>query len=131
MTHDPYAWARDAIKEHRWRHRCGLYRFEDGPLIADIAVATRPKRVLEIGTLLGYTGCWWAATGADVVMVEPDPLHVVLARTTVAHAGLGSRAEVVEAEPEAALTGLTTPSTWSSSTPTSTPRGCAGPWGPT
>ena len=107
MSHDAYAWARAAVKEHRWRHRCSLYRFEDGPLIQDIALATRPRRVLELGTLLGYTACCWAATGAEVVMVEPDPLHVTLARTTIAHAGLGSRAQVIEAETEAAAEHVT------------------------
>lgn len=107
MTHDPYAWARAAIKEHRWRHRCSLYRFEDGPLIRDIAAVTRPRRVLELGTLLGYTGCVWAASGAQVVIVEPDLAHVALARTTIVQAGLRSRTQVIHAEHEVGLQELT------------------------
>jgi predicted O-methyltransferase YrrM len=55
------------------------------------------KRVLEIGTLGGYSTIWLArAVPADgrVVTLEYDPKHAEVARENIARAGLADRVEV-------------------------------------
>lgn len=60
---------------------------------------TRARRVLEIGTLGGYSTIWMArALPADgcVVTLEADPHHAAIARGNFAHAGLADRVELRE-----------------------------------
>jgi len=55
------------------------------------------KRVLEIGTLGGYSTIWLArAVPADgrVITLEYDPKHAEVARENLARAGVGDRVEV-------------------------------------
>jgi predicted O-methyltransferase YrrM len=55
------------------------------------------RRVLEIGTLGGYSTIWLArAVPADgrVVTLEYDPRHAEVARENLARAGVGERVEV-------------------------------------
>lgn len=56
------------------------------------------KRVLEIGTLAGFSTIFLArgvGEGGEVVSLELDPAHAAIARTNLAEAGLSERAEVV------------------------------------
>ena len=56
------------------------------------------RRVLEVGTLGGYSTVWLArAVPADghVVTVELDPHHAEVARANLAHAGVDDRVEVI------------------------------------
>jgi len=57
------------------------------------------RRILELGTLGGYSTLWLArglAPGGRVVTVEFDPHHAVVARATFARAGLGDTVELRE-----------------------------------
>lgn len=59
--------------------------------------ATGARRVLEIGTLAGYSAVWIArALPADgkLVTLEIDPNRAAVARESVADAGVGDRVEV-------------------------------------
>lgn len=50
------------------------------------------KRILEIGTLGGYSTIWLAralAPGGRMVTIEADPAHAAVARGNLARAGLG------------------------------------------
>ena len=65
-------------------------------LLAQLAGA---RRVLEIGTLGGYSTLWLArALPADgrVVTLESEPAHAAVARATFAQAGLADRIELRE-----------------------------------
>ncbi len=56
------------------------------------------KRILEIGTLGGYSAIWLArglAPGGKLVTLEADPKHAEVARGNLARAGLADRSEVV------------------------------------
>jgi predicted O-methyltransferase YrrM len=69
-------------------------------LLARIAGA---RRVLEIGTLGGYSTIWLARAlpeGGRLVTLEAEPRHVEIARANIAAAGLD---EVVELRPGLAL----------------------------
>ncbi|MFT3977558.1 MAG: O-methyltransferase [Sphingomonas bacterium] len=64
-------------------------------LIARIAGA---RRVLEVGTLGGYSTIWLARAageGGRVVTLEIDPHHAEVARANLAAAGMGDRTEVL------------------------------------
>ena len=70
---------------------------EEGKLIAVLLAAARATRVLEIGTLGGYSGVWIArALGKSgrLTTLEIDPRHAEVARKTFAEAGVGDRVEV-------------------------------------
>jgi len=68
-----------------------------GMLLHLLAKAVGARRVLEIGTLGGYSTIWLArALPADgqLVTLEFDPKHAEVARANVARAGLRDRVEI-------------------------------------
>jgi len=71
---------------------------EVGRLLQILIVASRACRVLELGTLFGYSSIWIArALGADgrLVTLEADPKHAEVSRRNLARAGLSEKVEVV------------------------------------
>ena len=63
-----------------------------GKLLHLLARALRARRVLEIGTLGGYSTIWLAralAPGGRVVTIEADEKHAAVARENFARAGVG------------------------------------------
>jgi len=80
----------------------GMPRIEVSPqhakLLSLLATITRATRVLEIGTLAGYsTICLarGAGPGGRVVTLEYEPEHAEVARANLAAAGLDDRVEVI------------------------------------
>jgi predicted O-methyltransferase YrrM len=70
-----------------------------GKLLWSIAKMHGAKRILEVGTLGGYSGIWLARAlpeGGKVVTLEIDPKHADVARKNFAHAGLADRIELRE-----------------------------------
>lgn len=68
-----------------------------GALLMLLALAIRAERVLEVGTLGGYSTIWLArglAPGGHVVSLELEPTHARVARDNLARAGLADRVEV-------------------------------------
>jgi predicted O-methyltransferase YrrM len=71
---------------------------QHGKLLFLLATAMRATRVLEIGTLAGYSTIPLArAVGPDghVVTLEFEPKHAEVARKNLAHAQVGDRVEVI------------------------------------
>jgi predicted O-methyltransferase YrrM len=71
---------------------------QHGRLLAVLAKATRASRVLEIGTLAGYSTINLArgvGPGGRVVSLEFDPRHAEIARANLERAGLADRVEVI------------------------------------
>lgn len=97
---DPFAKVRAATDAHRAKHRCGAYPYDNGPLLAALAAAANARRILELGTALGYTALSFASGAPDATVdtVERDPQHVALARDTIAAAGLDHRITVHEGD---------------------------------
>lgn len=59
-------------------------------LLSLISRLIQPKRVLEIGTLGGYSTLWLAeglAPDGQLITIESDPLHVEVAKRSFAYAG--------------------------------------------
>ena len=62
-----------------------------GAFLAVMAQAVGARRILEIGTLAGYSTIWLAralAPGGRLVTIEADPRHAEVARANFARAGL-------------------------------------------
>ncbi|MFN2601835.1 MAG: O-methyltransferase [Gemmatimonadaceae bacterium] len=68
-----------------------------GKFLNQLAQILHARRILEIGTLGGYSTIWMArglAKGGNLVTIEIDQKHAEVARQNLAHAGLSDRVEV-------------------------------------
>ena len=93
MTTDRFSAIQLATRAHRHSHGCKAYTFEDGPALTAIAAASKARRILELGTALGYTACCLAAGNPNSMVdtIEGDKEHVLLARERIASVGLSTR----------------------------------------
>ena len=70
-----------------------------GKLLYLLAILCRASRILEIGTLGGYSTIWMGRalpTGGRLLSMEFNPDHAKIARKNIARAGLSSVVEVRE-----------------------------------
>jgi predicted O-methyltransferase YrrM len=93
---DPYAKIRAATNAHRGRHGCSAYPYDNGPLLAALAAAANARRILELGTALGYTALSFASGARDATVdtIERDSEHVRLAQENIAGASMDHRITV-------------------------------------
>jgi predicted O-methyltransferase YrrM len=71
---------------------------QQGKFLCLLAGATGARRVLEIGTLGGFSTIWLArgvGPGGRVMTLEYDPKHAEVAQANVARASVGDRVEVL------------------------------------
>ena len=83
------------------QHAAGMPAIEvaptNGKLLNLLARAIGARRVLEIGTLGGYSTIWLArgvAEGGTVVTIEAEPAHAAVARASIDRAGVGDRVDI-------------------------------------
>jgi len=81
----------------------GLPEIQVSPVQAKLlylfARMQRAQRILEVGTLGGYSAIWLArglAPNGELLTLELDPAHVRVAAANVERAGLGDRIEILE-----------------------------------
>src|ERR1700689_102962 len=105
---DPVAKGKRAPAPPRARHGCGAYPYDNGPLLAALAAAANARRILELGTALGYTALSFASGAPDATVdtIERDPEHARLARENIAGASLDHRITVHEGDFAAILSTL-------------------------
>src|ERR1035437_4963172 len=68
-----------------------------GKMLSIYATMIGARRILEIGTLGGYSTLWlgWALpVGGSIVTLEADPKHAEVARANIARGGLSDSVEV-------------------------------------
>jgi caffeoyl-CoA O-methyltransferase len=68
-----------------------------GKLLQLLATACNAHKILEIGSLGGYSGIWLARalpSNGNLITLEINPIHANLVRTAFAKAGVSDRAEV-------------------------------------
>jgi predicted O-methyltransferase YrrM len=99
---------REATLAHRAQHGCGAYPYDNGALLGTLAAAANARRVLELGTALGYTALWFAKGAPQAVIdtIERDAEHVQLAREQVEAHGMGGHIVVHEGDFAQVLRGL-------------------------
>ncbi len=84
---------------------------DEGWLLHFLASAAGARRLVEVGTLAGYSACWLARAlpeGGTLHTVEFDPRHAAVARANVARAGLAAKVTVHEGAGLAVLPKLET-----------------------
>lgn len=80
-----------------------------GKLLMLLAMATGARRILEIGTLGGYSTTWLARAlpaGGSVTSLELDPAHAAVARRNVDGAGIGAAVTIEVGPAEQSLQAL-------------------------
>jgi len=68
-----------------------------GKLLMMLAAAMGARRILEIGTLGGYSTIWLArglAEGSKLITLDMNPDYAAVARSNIANAGLADRVEL-------------------------------------
>jgi caffeoyl-CoA O-methyltransferase len=76
-------------------------RPEEGQMLQFLAALIGARRILEIGTLAGYSGIWLARglhADGKLTTLELDPKHAQVAREHFALAGVAGRVEIIEGE---------------------------------
>ena len=105
---DRFAELAAATERHRLEHGCEAYASADGSLLGVLARAVGARRVLEVGTALGYSAAWLAygAAGAQIDTIESDPAHAELAAANLRQVGVADRVRVHVGRSPTALEGL-------------------------
>jgi predicted O-methyltransferase YrrM len=70
---------------------------DEGRLLQVLLTMIGARRVLEVGTLGGYSAIWMARAlppGGSLLSIELDPEHAAFARRYVDRAGVGDRVEI-------------------------------------
>jgi predicted O-methyltransferase YrrM len=73
-----------------------------GRLLYNLAKASQSRKILEIGTAIGYSGIWLARAIAplkgSVTTIDMDPERVKIAKKNITEAGLGQSVKVIEGD---------------------------------
>jgi caffeoyl-CoA O-methyltransferase len=70
---------------------------EEGKFLQFLTKAIKARKVLEIGTLGGYSGIWIArglASGGKLITLEKEPRHAAIAQAHIEAAGLRDRVDI-------------------------------------
>jgi len=72
-----------------------------GKILAKIVNKTRPKRILEVGALYGYSAILMAKNSspkAEIISVEKNPEHARMAMENIRRANMEGRIRVIEGD---------------------------------
>ena len=107
---DRFAYVADKYELHRNEHGChDVYPSSNGPLLGALAAAAKPKRLLEVGCGLGYSGLWLAHGAGSrgyVETIEASKEHAKIARAHFKAEGFEKRIEVLVGEAARVLPAL-------------------------
>jgi len=105
---DQFAGIQVATREHQARHGCGDDTYQDGTSPGAIAAAAGARRIVAVGTALGYNSCWLATTTSttEVDTIEFDADDVRLACEQVSSDGLAHRITVHHGDGDDVLASL-------------------------
>jgi predicted O-methyltransferase YrrM len=72
-----------------------------GKILAEIVKKTKPKRILEVGALYGYSAILMAKNsppGVEIISVEKNPEHVRIANENIKRARMQDRIRLIEGD---------------------------------
>ena len=84
----------------------------EGSFLHILAKAIGARRILELGTAIGYSGTWWARAlppGSELVTVEADPETAKIAEANLARTGVSDRVRILVGPAEDILEDLEGP----------------------
>ncbi|MCI4371235.1 MAG: O-methyltransferase [Thermoplasmata archaeon] len=84
----------------------------EGSLLHILARSIRAKRILELGTAIGYSGTWLARAltdGGELVTVEHDPKTAAIARKSFEKTGVASKVTILVGAAQEVLAGVKGP----------------------
>lgn len=84
-------------------------RPEEGQMLQFLARSIGARRILEIGTLAGYSGIWLARAlpeDGQLITLEMDVRHARIAREHFAQAGVADRVTIIEGDAQASMAEL-------------------------
>jgi predicted O-methyltransferase YrrM len=88
----------DAVAHEGEKQNLPLVDAEVGALLRVLALSVGAKRILEIGTAIGYSGIWLAGAlppGGMLFTMEKDPERARVARANFERAGLADRVGIL------------------------------------
>jgi predicted O-methyltransferase YrrM len=88
----------DDIARTGERGNLPLVDAEVGALLRVLALASGAKRILEVGTCIGYSGIWLAGalpSGGMLITMEKDPERAQIAKSNFERAGLSDRVSIL------------------------------------
>src|SRR5256712_7117900 len=88
----------EAIAEHSFIPSIGPVK---GKILEEIVKKTKPKRILEVGALYGYSAILMAKNsppGVEIVSVEKNPEHVRIATKNIKRANMEEKIRMVEGD---------------------------------
>ena len=88
----------EAIGEHSFIPSIGPVK---GKILAEIVKKTKPKRILEVGALYGYSAILMAKNsppGVKIVSVEKNPEHVRISTKNIKRANMEEKITMVEGD---------------------------------
>jgi predicted O-methyltransferase YrrM len=97
----------EAIGEHSFIPSIGPVK---GKILAEIVKKTKPKRILEVGALYGYSAILMAKNsppGVKIVSVEKNPEHVHIATKNIKRANMEEKITMIEGDGRTELQKLT------------------------
>ncbi len=97
--------------EHRKIHLCGTVPYQNGKFLIDFVKSTNAKKILEIGTGVGYSTACLSLGNEEAIIetIDKDSLHISLAKENLKNLGLNERIIFYESLAEDIFPKLTGP----------------------
>jgi caffeoyl-CoA O-methyltransferase len=90
----------EKMEEYAGSHAVPIIGPLVGRLLYNLAKASQSRKILEIGTAIGYSGIWLARAVAplkgSLTTIEMDPERVRIAKKNISEAGLERSVKVIE-----------------------------------
>ncbi len=97
--------------EHRKNHVCGAVPYQNGKFLTDFAASSNAKRILEIGTGVGYSTICLALGNKEAFIetIDKDEAHISIAKESCDNLGLNNQITFYNSKAEDIFPTLTGP----------------------
>ena len=91
------------LEQYAYNHCTPIIQKEVRSLLATILSYKRPKKILEVGTAIGYSSIFFATNidpDGHIYTLEKDPDYIKRAKENISKSGLSHKITIVEGEAE-------------------------------